>query len=130
MTHLSESMFENCVSLKEIILPDELGVLDRNCFSGCTALKKVKMNGVAWIRSGAFSGCTSLTKLNFSADMHTVEERAFVDCGLEEVTYYGSRSMFKEIDLRWYWSDKDGLIIHCSNTEVRYSPGGHYSYWP
>lgn len=130
MTYLSEHVFENCVSLKEIILPDELGVLYKNCFAGCTALKKVKMNGVVWIRSGAFSGCTSLTKLNFSADMRTVEERAFVDCGLAEVTYYGSRSMFKEIDLQWYWSDKDGLIIHCSNAEVRYSPGGHYSYWP
>lgn len=129
MTHLSESVFENCVSLKEIDIPDNLGVIYENCFAGCTALKKVNMNDVSWIRSGAFSGCTSLTQLTLSISLRTIEEGAFTDCGLKEITYRGSRALFVDVDLQWYWSDQS-VKIHCVNSEVIYSPGGHYSYWP
>lgn len=52
------NVFENCVSLAEITLPEGVSVIDVATFKNCTSLSKVTIGGVIMvIREDAFEGC-------------------------------------------------------------------------
>ena len=58
--NIKESTFENCRSLKQIVISGTVRNIDRNAFKGCTSITGIEIPGVIeGIAYGAFDGWTS-----------------------------------------------------------------------
>ena len=55
--------FKNCRNLEELTIPQTITKIEGRAFEGCTALKKVTINGHADVSTYAFEGCSSLKEL-------------------------------------------------------------------
>ena len=107
-------VFENCVSLKKVVLPNSLktisaylflnsGLAEVNippfaeitfcafCNTSLTSL--IIPNGVEWIYPRAFSNNTQLARVVMAGTVQHVGEAAFAECrGLKEFSYCGTKS--------------------------------------
>ncbi len=71
--------FANNANLTSIVLPDTIMTLPTKCFTGCTGLKSVTMNGVLNIVGQCFSACTSLKSVT-AESATTIQAYAFDKC--------------------------------------------------
>ena len=61
---IDESAFENCTSLRSVILPDSIKRIEKNAFKGCKNLKKITLpKTINNIGECAFSNCESLERI-------------------------------------------------------------------
>lgn len=75
---LSASAFQNCVSLKEITLPDTITTIQSNTFASCYNLASITMpNSITTIKPNAFSGCYSLKAIIIPSSINTIESNSF-----------------------------------------------------
>lgn len=58
---LYAAMFAHCTSLTSVEIPDNVNIIDNDCFNGCTSLSSITLGNVETIGQRAFQGCTSLT---------------------------------------------------------------------
>ena len=62
MSTIEASAFADCISLNEIVVPDNISSLGEEAFSGCTSLSNATIGkSVSIINTKLFSGCTALT---------------------------------------------------------------------
>jgi hypothetical protein len=60
-------MFQNCVSLRSVILPQSLTRIAGSAFKGCTALTTIILpQSLERISSGAFRDCVKLTCVQYN----------------------------------------------------------------
>lgn len=70
---LGNSVFADCVALKNIVLPDSVTSLGNSCFNGCTSLTSfVIPSSLTSIGSTCFSDCESLESYSISDAGNTV----------------------------------------------------------
>lgn len=63
-TIICDNAFLECVTLKEVIIPDTVKSIGVCAFSGCSSLRQIKFpKSLSSIGDEAFSGCSSLTQL-------------------------------------------------------------------
>lgn len=78
---ISASLFEGCVSLKTVSLPDTITEIPTNLFYGCVSLAEAEIpSAVTKIGDGAFYGCTALTSIYISEGVVTIEGSPFAGC--------------------------------------------------
>ncbi len=77
-----ESAFQGCSSLERVDLSDtKLIGIQYHCFQDCISLKEVILREEIWIiQSYAFYNCTSLEKINLPRDLEYLYEGAFDNC--------------------------------------------------
>lgn len=64
MTCIEGNTFDNCISLKQFIIPDTVTSIGAAAFSGCNSLAEILIpKSVTHIKKYAFSYCPSLTGL-------------------------------------------------------------------
>lgn len=88
---IGNNMFENCVALKEVIIPESEGGtfnVGEYAFKGCIALEQISIpNGCIGIEKQVFAGCTSLKNVNIADSVTTIATQAFLNCtNLQTVT--------------------------------------------
>lgn len=75
---LPESAFDNCYTLQEIILPDNLSMIETKAFRNCTGLWKVSIPAsLKTIGNYAFSNCRYLEDMILPADINTIAINPF-----------------------------------------------------
>ena len=102
---IGESAFQECISLKEVVLSSKVSVISKNAFAGCNGLLRVQFkNGNNTIGESAFKGCVKLSSLQIPGTVRAIENYAFADCSrlvaVEVVNYdvaYGD-SVFPNMD--------------------------------
>ena len=100
---IHNTTFQDCVSLKEIVLPVSLTTIGTSAFAGsgltsivlpenvsslgssafanCTSLVSAKLSDLIYsIPSGLFSGCTALSSFELPAGIVTISGTAFQNC--------------------------------------------------
>ena len=79
--------FGGCVSLREIVLHDELEEIDARAFCGCSSLTELVIPmSVKKIGNFAFEGCSALKKIVIPEGIKEIGDWMFGDCSsLEEV---------------------------------------------
>lgn len=81
VTNLNAYAFAGCVSLKKVVLPDNVSGAAGHVFSGCTALTDVTLsNNLTKIPEYAFSGCTALREIRIPSSVKTIDNAAFIYC--------------------------------------------------
>jgi hypothetical protein len=105
---LAKSAFERCYNLQAVVIPPSLqnfgeacfkscrklqsidcqnaNMIDKFCFSGCSALSSVKLSQKCKaISNGVFSYCTSLKTIKLSSELTHLYSFAFNGAGLESI---------------------------------------------
>ncbi len=108
--------------LKSVKLPENLKVLRKYAFSGCSYLEKISLpDNLTTIESGAVSYCHNLKKLSIPANVKKIEQGAFNGLtGLETIRVssknkkYDSRESCNAI----IDTKESELIYACNNTVV------------
>jgi len=89
--------FSNCGFLKSVIIPDCVTSIDKNAFSGCTALALVvfaENTGLTTIGESSFEGCTSLVSIAIPGSVTTIGKKAFSNCTvLNKITFAENNSL-------------------------------------
>lgn len=74
-------VFENCKSLKDVWVPENMKTLPRGMFKGCSSLSSVTLpQYLLSIDDYAFDGCTSLTDIKLPIYLNSIGYRALADC--------------------------------------------------
>ena len=82
---VGRSAFEGCSALEELIIPDSAQEVSANAFKGCTSLRKLKLpenDSETWkvINNDTFSGCTSLEEITIPVNINIINPQAFWNC--------------------------------------------------
>jgi len=84
---IGPNVFQGCRFLEKVVLPEDLDAVPAYIFAECTALYDVTINDSAMaIGAYAFRNCTSLKSLSFPEGIATIGSYAFYGSGLEHVT--------------------------------------------
>ena len=100
----SDGVFQGCIGLKSIVIPDKVTTVNRDTFNGCTNLEKVTVgNHVVAINTYAFNGCIVLKEIVLPKALNTIESNAFKGCSaLNTVKFTGTQA-------RWNTLKNDGI---------------------
>lgn len=73
--------FDNCVNLKEIVLPPKVKVIESKCFQDCKALSKITLSeNLEMIKEKAFSECESLSEIVWNKKLKIIDRNSFECC--------------------------------------------------
>jgi DNA polymerase III epsilon subunit-like protein len=74
-------VFENCISLKRVILNNNLKEISNKTFLNCCSLKEITFpKSVSIIANGSFEGCVGLTNITIESEKVTIGTCAFNGC--------------------------------------------------
>ena len=92
---LEDCIFMHCEELRSVRLPNNLTVIPRDCFLGCSLLIDVPIPGtIQTIRFRAFAYCRALSAVDFPESVIAIDEEAYHSCsGLVRVTIRSSRNV-------------------------------------
>ena len=81
VTQIIDSGFKDCISLKEISIPDSVASIGRNAFSGCSALSSIAIpEGITSIEDHTFLGCSALESIVIPDSVTSIGRSAFENC--------------------------------------------------
>ena len=85
---LDDGIFFNCLSLREIILPETITKIPVDFCQRCQCLKKINLSHVQFIGTSAFSECSNLDAGNLSAkiDRHAFEGTAVRNLDIKDIS--------------------------------------------
>lgn len=82
---VSRYLFENCISLSQVVFKSQKVNLAAYAFTGCTALVNVELPestsfNLTTASEGVFNGCTNLKEVNLSTVDTVIPTKAFYNC--------------------------------------------------
>ncbi len=87
VTAIDAYAFQNCASLKEIILPEGLTTIGAGAFKGSGLSEIPVPASVTSLGPGAFESCKNLTSINLPSGLKTIDGQTFAGCTkLSQVT--------------------------------------------
>ena len=117
-----DGVFQNCVNLSQITLPNKLTAIQRETFSGCTNLEKVTIgSGVKSIGAYAFKNCGNLTAIVVPNAVESIGEGIFTNCTNLSSVKLGSGLLTIGYSAFEGCSSLTDIVIPASVTEIGYS---------
>lgn len=85
---LGTGVFQGCLTLRDVYLPDSLPEISDWAFSNCPSLRYISLpSSLQTISEGAFSGCSDLRTISLPNSLLTISDRSFANCSsLESLT--------------------------------------------
>lgn len=85
---IGQNLFREDTTLREVVIPDTVTVIDTAAFSGCSAMPAVTIpDSVTEIGMQAFADCSSLTEFTIPPSVRSVGGSALFGCmSLEKIT--------------------------------------------
>lgn len=116
LTEIPDDVFNGCVKLSEVTLPESCTEIGNSAFAGCKNLQKIDIpKNCTVIGSSAFKGCEKIAQMNLPAeDMTKIGDQAFYGCTkLEKVEIYQHSDPDSDegVSTIALWDRKDGAIL-------------------
>lgn len=123
---LPEYIFQNCVALNTIVLPESVHRIGYGAFNGCSSLEEVVMpTGLLSIDGSAFGNCSKLKSVEIPSSVNTLGNDAFRECRKLESITFGSNSKLSAIQSRtFYETGLKSINIPASVTSI-----GEYAFY-
>lgn len=81
ITKVKRNIFNGCVSVKNISLPNTITEIEEHAFHDCTNLEEINIpNTITIIEKYAFCKCKSLKYINIPKNLKKIEQATFWDC--------------------------------------------------
>ena len=81
VTGIAASAFEDCISIKEVVISSSVIEIGYSAFGDCTSLERLEIpEGVTVIEAGTFKGCTSLADIVIPNSVTEIGASAFAQC--------------------------------------------------
>ena len=81
ITRIEENSFKNCISLKNIDLPESLKYIGEGAFFGCSSLVDVSLpDNIETIGTSAFEDCERLERINIPRKLREIDDMLFCGC--------------------------------------------------
>lgn len=78
---IDNNAFENCSSIKNVTIPDNVYMIGQSAFKNCTSMGKLVFGtSVLGADKESFSGCSALSEVVFNSDLDTLGGGAFQGC--------------------------------------------------
>ena len=135
--------FFNCVSLKEIVLPESIEEIGYEAFNNCISLfSTLAFMNIKTIRSRAFQGCKALKKVYISSSFFekdgnqvpigVMEDKAFDNCN-DNLEFYlvgdtDDINAWRNLAANANWNRKDEFSNPGSQNEPDVSASNRYTY--
>ena len=82
---IGSNAFQNCTSVKSIVISNDCTQIGDYAFSGCTSMESAVIgNGCTQLGKYAFSNCQSLKSFNIGTQMQAIGQEAFYGCSAIE----------------------------------------------
>jgi hypothetical protein len=89
LVNIEESAFWGCSSLTKLVIPDSVVAIGISAFQECTGLESLTLSeNLTYIPTQIACGCTSLQGIVIPKSVKTIDEAAFLQSGVLEVTLY------------------------------------------
>lgn len=106
-------------SIKYLIMPDTIKVIEHDAFFNCLSLKNVKLsNSLEIIGEQAFADCTNLMNINIAKSLKQIDANAFMLC-------MDMNNIFLDGDINDWMNVK---LVNNYSHPLGYSSGGVYSF--
>ena len=108
------SLFEDCTSLKKVILSNKINIIDKYTFNNCSSLEEIVIpEGVEKISYSAFYYCENLKRIVLPSTLKEIDTEAFTGCSsLKEIdTYESVRKVIKD-SVNYLYQDHDLEIFY------------------
>lgn len=119
---LDNSIFFNCLSLREIILPETITEIPDNFCLRCQRLEKIDLSHVKAIGTNAFSGCSNLNAGSLSAKIyqHAFEGTAIRHLEIKDISKihegaYRCCDKLESVTINGNGIIPSGLFAECNN---------------
>jgi hypothetical protein len=112
VTSIDRFAFDNCDSLRNVVIGDSVTSIGSYAFGYCTSLTSIEIpNSVTSIGGSAFSNCDSLTSVEIPNSVTSIGDEAFRDCdSLTSITVSENNTAYQSIDGNLYTKDGKTLI--------------------
>lgn len=78
---IGASVFENCQTIKEVLIPDGVEQISKCAFLGCTNLERVIIpDSVHFIGASAFKNCVNLKQIDLPSELERLGESVLSGC--------------------------------------------------
>ncbi len=109
---IAPRVFENCISLVNVLIPDSVITIGSYAFSGCSSLEIVSISESSQLEiidSFAFNECVSLASIKVPDNVRTIGSYAFSGCSSLETVSIRESSQLQLID-SYSFNECTGLI--------------------
>ena len=128
-------MFYKCRNIEKIILPNNVGILEKSSFEGCWSLKKIKLpKKLIRIRENAFKDCYNLCHVEFNSRLEEIEKNVFYKCYKlsnvnlpKDLKYVHHSSFDSNVDLCELISETTEIYGDRNNIEIYHNPVDDFS---
>lgn len=114
LTELKEEVFRNCVSLEEIIFPENLLEIHDKCFMNTAVVNLKFPDSLTFLGNHAFSNCRELKTVKLGESLNGIEMSCFANCTNLQIVYSES---CKKLNYIGY-----AAFINCNTLEQFYFP--------
>ena len=119
VTAIGEKAFEECHSLKSVVIPDSVTSIGDYAFSECYAVTSVTLTeGLISIGSHAFEYC-DIVDLAIPASVTSIAEQAFYTCRkLASISVAQGNPVYHSTENCLIETDTNALILGCMNSAI------------
>ena len=117
VTEIDRFVFENCVNLSDITIPNNVTEICESTFSNCIKLNNIVIPDIVTeIHESAFKGCENLKKITIPKKVEKIDTNAFYGCTrLADVYYTGTRAEWGNISIERRNTPLTDATIHFSS---------------